>query len=59
MSLVGYQDGEAEEAIGGGRFILRNSWGDAWGPSSPHGAGYGTIPYSYIVTFGREAYSIE
>ena len=59
MCLVGYQDNAAEEAIGGGRFILRNSWNGNWGTQSPYGPGYGTIPYAYISAYGQEAYSID
>ncbi len=59
MCICGYQDDPAEDEIGGGRFILRNSWDSAWGTASVHGIGFGTIPYSYIAKFGSEAYSIE
>jgi C1A family cysteine protease len=59
MCICGYLDDPAEEDIGGGRFILRNSWDSAWGTASVHGTGYGTIPYAYISRFGKEAYSIE
>lgn len=59
MCMVGYQDDPAEEDIGGGRFLLRNSWDSHWGAACPLGAGYGTIPYAYIMRFGLEAYSIE
>lgn len=58
MCLVGYQDSPAEEPIGGGRFLLRNSWGTTWGLRNPNGAGYGTIPYAYISRFGMEAYTV-
>lgn len=54
MALVGYQD-EAFEP-GGGRFLLRNSWGKKWGEKCPFGAGYGTIPYQFIANDCREAY---
>jgi C1A family cysteine protease len=37
MSIVGYDD-----AIS--RFIVRNSWGDAWGKG-----GYCFFPYSYLT----------
>jgi C1A family cysteine protease len=58
MCLVGYIDDDPTTVgTGGGRFILRNSWGQNWGFSSPYGAGYGTIPYSYITRFCSEAYS--
>jgi hypothetical protein len=57
MCLVGYVD-LPNPGLGGGRFILRNSWGLNWGINSPYGAGYGTIPYAYIAKMGAEAYSI-
>jgi C1A family cysteine protease len=37
---VGYDDPSQ-------RFIVRNSWGDAWGQ-----AGYFTMPYAYLTTRG-------
>ena len=49
MAIIGCLDEPARPEIGGGRFMLRNSWGSAWGINSPHGAGYGTIPYAYIA----------
>ncbi len=60
MCLVGYEDMPGEEDLGGGRFYLRNSWGNAWATqSSLSVAGYGTIPYAYIARYGQEAYSIH
>jgi C1A family cysteine protease len=56
MAMIGYQD-SADPGLGGGRFLIRNSWLN-WGSASNHGAGYGTIPYSYIDRFGKEAYSL-
>lgn len=58
MCIVGCIDLPNRPEIGGGRFILRNSWGANWGLTSPHGVGYGTIPCAYIARFGTEAYSI-
>jgi hypothetical protein len=58
MAIVGCLDEPKRPEIGGGRFILRNSWGPNWGISSPHGKGYGTIPYAYIARFGAEAYAL-
>ena len=58
MCLVGYIDIPEKSEWGGGRFLLRNSWGERWGVNSPYGKGYGTIPYSYIARFCMEAYSI-
>ena len=57
MCLVGYTD-LPNLGLGGGRFILRNSWGTNWGTNSSLGPGYGTIPYAYIAKMGTEAYSI-
>lgn len=57
MCLVGYADSAADVAIGGGRFIVRNSWDTTWGLACPYGAGYGTIPYAYITRFASEAYA--
>lgn len=58
MCLVGYVDLPGRPELGGGRFVLRNSWDTHWGINCPYGAGYGTIPYAYIAKFGTEAYSI-
>ncbi len=57
MCMVGYVD-LPNPGLGGGRFIIRNSWGTDWGTNSSSGAGYGTIPYAYIAKLGAEAYSI-
>jgi C1A family cysteine protease len=55
MCIVGYRDDPAP-GLGGGRFILRNSFGEEWGAASPFGypKGYGTIPYAYVAQYGRE-----
>lgn len=59
MCLVGYVDLSEEESPGGGKFLLRNSWGTAWAYQSQYQPGYGTIPYGYIDQYGQEAYSIH
>jgi len=59
MCIVGYQDEPGEIHVGGGRFLLRNSWNTYWATESQYGAGYGTIPYAYIARYGAEAYSID
>ncbi len=55
MCLVGYKDDP--EWPGGGYFILRNSWGKAWGSQCPYGAGYGVIPYKFISLYCWEAWT--
>jgi C1A family cysteine protease len=59
ICLVGYEDLEGEPELGGGRFILRNSWDSYWGVNCEFGTGYGTMPYAYLTTYGMEAYSIQ
>jgi len=61
VCVSGYQDdgpSTVTETPGGGFFILRNSWGTAWGKDCSYGAGYGTIPYAYIAAFNWEAYAL-
>jgi C1A family cysteine protease len=53
MCMVGYTDLPGSTGLGGGRFILRNSWGETFGQ-----AGYFTIPYSYIAQLAIEAFTI-
>ena len=59
MCLVGYNDLPDHPEIGGGRFIVRNSWDAKWGIQSPNKAGYGTIPYAYISSHCVEAYALK
>jgi C1A family cysteine protease len=54
MCIVGYQDDTSIPALGGGRFIVRNSHGPEFGALSAFGPGYGTIPYSYVAAYGQE-----
>ncbi len=59
MCMVGYEDDATDPALGGGRFLIRNSWNGSWGTASSTGTtGYGTIPYSYIARFALEAFSV-
>jgi Papain family cysteine protease len=58
MTFVGFED-STDPGIGGGRFIIRNSWGEAWAPQSAYGAGYGSIPYEYIARYCWEAYGLN
>lgn len=57
VCLVGYEDLEEEPELGGGRFIVRNSWDSYWGVTCDFGTGYGTLPYAYVTTY-CQAYSI-
>jgi C1A family cysteine protease len=55
MVMVGYQ---LDDSVpGGGFFIIRNSWGTAWGENCKYGSGYGTIPFKYISTYCWEAFT--
>ncbi len=58
MCFVGYENVPGSSGLGGGRFILKNSWDSYFGFASPYGPGYGTIPYSYIARLGMEAFAI-
>ncbi|MBZ5524487.1 MAG: C1 family peptidase [Acidobacteriia bacterium] len=59
ICIVGYEDLPGEPELGGGRFIIRNSWDGLWGVNCQFGSGYGTLPYAYLTTYGTEAYSID
>ena len=53
VCLSGYFDNPLDILIGGGRFIVRNSW-DPWGTISAFGPGYGTMPYNYVTFYGQD-----
>lgn len=57
--LVGYVDDENAVGMGGGRFILRNSWNSRWGVRSPFGKGFGTLPYAFLDRYGVEAFALS
>jgi hypothetical protein len=58
VCLVGYADNPSTPGLGGGRFLLRNSWGEAFGFASAYGPGYGTISYAYMGRSCREAFAV-
>ncbi len=58
MCMVGYRDMPLRPDLGGGEFLIRNSWGERWGINSDV-KGYGTVSYRFIESFGLEAFSIS
>jgi hypothetical protein len=50
--LVGY--GRGPNYPGGGYFIFRNSWGEAWGDQ-----GYGYMPFDYILKYANDLCVME
>lgn len=55
MLIVGYQDDPS--VPGGGYFIVRNSWSDAWAAQSPEAPGHALMPYAYIERYIVEAFT--
>ena len=55
MCMAGYVDDP--ETPGGGYFIVRNSWGDAFGQEGQVAPGYCRLPYEYVRQHGLEAYT--
>ena len=51
LLVVGYVDNASY--AGGGYFLIRNSFGEAWG-----NRGYGKLPYAYLECFALEAGTI-
>lgn len=52
LLIVGYVDNSSY--AGGGYFLIRNSFGVAWG-----NRGYGKLPYAYLECFALEAGTIQ
>lgn len=50
--LVGYDIDAAQP--GGGRCLIRNSWGEEWGEN-----GYAWITFEYLAKNGKEAYAVK
>ena len=57
MCMVGYVDDPS--VPGGGYFIVRNSWGEAFGYDGEVAGGYCRLPYEYLRQYGIEAYTAE
>ena len=58
LCIVGYLDQPDHPELGGGTFLVRNSWWPAWGVQSPIAPGYGTISYLYVSRFATEAVAV-
>ena len=69
MCIAGYMDdpwlqqNSLDDELGGGAFLLRNSWGADWAADNPHAArfgassGYAVMPYEYVRSYAYEAFS--
>ena len=55
MCMVGYADDD--DVPGGGYFIVRNSWGEAFGQQGKIAPGYCRLPYAFVQQNGWEAYT--
>ncbi len=55
MCMVGYEDDAG--VPGGGYFIVRNSWGKAFGHDGEVAPGYCRLPYEYMTQYGNAAYT--
>ena len=57
------QKGQPEE-LGGGAFLIRNSWGTTWAKNNPlakivgAGPGYALIPFGYVEAYCFEAFTV-
>lgn len=54
MCAVGYD--YDDQFAGGGYFILRNSWGADFAPSSPVAPGHALLPFTYWEEYGWEVF---
>lgn len=57
MCVVGYRTDAS--APGGGYFIVRNSWGTAWGSDNSDGPGYCHMPYLLVARQNLVAFAAE
>jgi len=55
MCAAGYD--YDDQFTGGGYFILRNSWGAGFAPSSPVAPGHALLPFAYWEDYGWEAFA--
>ncbi|HSN78628.1 MAG TPA: C1 family peptidase [Anaerolineae bacterium] len=55
MCMVGYADDH--DVPGGGYFIVRNSWGEAFGQQGKVAPGYCRLPYAFVQQHAWEAFT--
>lgn len=70
MCIIAYFDNSflvrkgLQEEIGGGAFLVRNSWSETWAKNNPlaelagAGPGYAIIPFAYIESYCFEAITV-
>lgn len=58
LCAVGYADMPDRADLGGGLFLVRNSWWPGWATQSPIAPGYGTISYYYVANYAAQACAI-
>jgi hypothetical protein len=58
LCAMGYMDLPDRSDLGGGVFLIRNSWWPGWATESNIAPGYGTISYYYVANYATQACAI-